>query len=207
MSSSTTRAPTVGTTLPTDPRLRTASSPSSMQVTGDISVWPKAASIWVPGNVSDISLSSVSDAGAAPHDITRNRTSRGRTRCSAQTACHCAGTRKIPVTFSAASTSSRCPGSNPPSGWMTVGVPTSIGVSMLPIPAIWNSGTPTKLTSRESTPLVYRAINVSAARLAWVSTAPLGRPVVPEVYMISAGDSSETSTGWCGSPGSPIRSS
>ena len=72
MSSSTTRAATVGMTLPTEPSLRIASSPSSMQVTGDISVWPNAARIWAPGNVSAMSRSSVSDAGAAPHDSTRS---------------------------------------------------------------------------------------------------------------------------------------
>ncbi|CNI51603.1 Uncharacterised protein [Mycobacterium tuberculosis] len=87
-----------------------------MQVTGDISVWPKAARIWVPGNTADISRSNASGAGAAPHDITRSFSSRGRAFCSAHTACHCAGTRKMPVTFSAASTSSSWPGSNAPNG-------------------------------------------------------------------------------------------
>ncbi|COW57295.1 Uncharacterised protein [Mycobacterium tuberculosis] len=87
-----------------------------MQVTGDISVWPNAASIWVSGKVADICRSNASGAGAAPHDNTRNLKSRGRACCSVQTACHCAGTRKMPVTFSASSTSSSCPGSNAPSG-------------------------------------------------------------------------------------------
>ena len=95
MSSSTTRAATVGMTLPTEPSLRIASSPNNMHVTGDISVCPNAARIWLPGKVSAMSRSSVSDAGAAPHDNTRNRSFRGFARCAAQTACHCAGTRKI----------------------------------------------------------------------------------------------------------------
>ena len=100
MSSSTTRAATVGITLPTDPSLRIASCANSMHVTGDISVWPNAAKICVPGKVSDMSRSRVSDAGAAPHDSTRSLSSRGSARWAAHTACHCAGTRKIDVTFS-----------------------------------------------------------------------------------------------------------
>jgi len=43
--------------------------------------------------------------------------------------------------------------------------------------------------------------------LLWVRTAPLGLPVVPEVYMISAGLSFGMSTGCGSSPGSEIRSS
>ena len=116
MSSSTMRADTVGMTLPTDPSLRMASSPNSMQVTGDISVWPNAARILAPGNVCAMSRSRVSEAGAAPQDSVRSCSRRGLARCSAHTACHCAGTRKIPVTFSCARTSSRWPGSNAPSG-------------------------------------------------------------------------------------------
>lgn len=41
----------------------------------------------------------------------------------------------------------------------------------------------------------------------WVRTAPLGFPVVPEVYMIRAAVSSVTSRGSCGSPFSAMRSS
>ena len=59
---------------------------------------------------------------------------------------------------------------------------------MLPMPAMWNSGTPMNPTSLlMSAPLVNRTVIAWPARLVWVSTAPLGRPVVPEVYMISAG--------------------
>ena len=45
-----------------------------------------------------------------------------------------------------------------------------------------------------SAPLVKRLVIACPARLMWVSTAPLGRPVVPEVYMISAGESLGMST-------------
>ena len=67
---------------------------------------------------------------------------------------------------------------------------------MLPMPAMWNSGTPMKPTSLfRSAPLVNRSVIAWPVRLMWVSTAPLGRPVVPEVYMISAGESLGMSTG------------
>ena len=79
---------------------------------------------------------------------------------------------------------------------------------MLPMPAMWNSGTPMNPTSLlMSAPLVNRNVIACPARLAWVSTAPLGRPVVPEVYMISAGESLGMSTGAAGSPSSASRSS
>ena len=56
-------------------------------------------------------------------------------------------------------------------------------------------GTPMKPTSLlMSGAVVYIALIAWAARLAWVSTAPLGCPVVPEVYMISAGLSLGMST-------------
>ena len=79
---------------------------------------------------------------------------------------------------------------------------------MLPMPAMWNSGTPMNPTSLlMSAPLVNRNVSACPARLVWVSTAPLGRPVVPEVYMISAGESLGMSTGAAGSPSSASRSS
>ncbi|SKS62944.1 Uncharacterised protein [Mycobacteroides abscessus subsp. abscessus] len=55
-------------------------------------------------------------AGAAPQDRVLSLTLRGFACCAAQTACHCAGTKKIPVTPSDSRTSSSAPGSNAPSG-------------------------------------------------------------------------------------------
>ena len=66
------------------------------------------------------------------------------------------------------------------------------------MPAMWNSGTPMNPTSwLMSGPVVYIPVIAWPARLVWVSTAPLGRPVVPEVYMIRAGLSLGISTGSC----------
>ena len=79
---------------------------------------------------------------------------------------------------------------------------------MFPIPAMWNSGTPMKPTSLlRSAPLVKRNVIACPARLVWVSTAPLGLPVVPEVYMISAGESFGMSASGGSSPASAITSS
>ncbi|SKV97863.1 Uncharacterised protein [Mycobacteroides abscessus subsp. massiliense] len=116
MLSSTTRADTVGITRPTDPIFRIASSPISMQVTGDISVCPNAARILASGNVSDIVRSSTSLAGAAPQESVFSLILRGFACWAAQTACHWAGTRKIPVTPSDSRTSSSAPGSKAPNG-------------------------------------------------------------------------------------------
>ena len=124
MSSSTTRAATVGITLPTEPSLRIASSPSSMHVTGDISVWPNAARILVSGKrLRHLAQQRVRRRRGAPRHDPQPEVARlapaGRRRPPATAP----GTRKMPVTFSASSTSSSCPGSNAPSGWITVGMP------------------------------------------------------------------------------------
>jgi hypothetical protein len=58
-----------------------------------------------------------------------------------------------------------------------------------PMPPMWNRGVATKLTS--SSPPSWKArmmLRAWAWRLRCDKTAPLGRPVVPDVYMISAGD-------------------
>ena len=79
---------------------------------------------------------------------------------------------------------------------------------MLPMPAMWNSGTPMKPTSWLMSGLIVKRFVIAwPAMLLWVRTAPLGLPVVPEVYMISAGESFGMSTGCGASPGSEIRSS
>ncbi len=79
---------------------------------------------------------------------------------------------------------------------------------VLPTPAMWNSGTPMNpMSLLRSAPLVNRTVMAWPVRFTCVSTAPLGRPVVPEVYMISAGESLGMSTGAGGSPASASRSS
>ncbi len=73
---------------------------------------------------------------------------------------------------------------------------------------MWNIGEAQNPTPDSSNRWNARMhVRACADMLLWESTAPLGRPVVPEVYMIRAGVSSGTSTAGCGSPVSATRSS
>lgn len=54
-------------------------------------------------------------------------------------------------------------------------------------PNEWNSGNPPKITSSGvSLSRVEPVTSALRVRLAWVNSAPLGLPVVPEVYRITA---------------------
>src|SRR5262245_9203950 len=60
---------------------------------------------------------------------------------------------------------------------------------------MWNSGDAHRFTSSSANSRQTRmSVSDWHMRFWWVSTAPLGRPVVPEVYMMRAGLSSGTST-------------
>ena len=199
MLSSTTRAAIVGIDLPTEPILRTASSLGSAVVTGDISVCPNTDTISVCGNVAAIFSSSATLAGAAPHEIVRNEPLRRVASGCAQSSCHCAGTRNRPVTPSASTTSSVPSASNGAVGMITPRRPSSSSGAIVPIPAMWNSGT--LISDTVSLP-VNRDVRIAVidciSRLRWVSIAPFGRPVVPEVYMISATSRSSIATSGSG---------
>ncbi len=65
-----------------------------------------------------------------------------------------------------------------------------------PIPAMWNSGAATIVISSSRNSCHPRTMVIDCiSRFRWLSIAPLGRPVVPEVYMISAIAVSSTTTG------------
>ena len=55
--------------------------------------------------------------------------------------------------------------------------------------AVWNSGATTRVRSSAREVHVDQDVDAFQVMLPWVSTAPLGRPVVPEVYMIRQGSS------------------
>ncbi len=60
---------------------------------------------------------------------------------------------------------------------------------------MWNIGGTTDATSSASADAVVAIVVTACAwKFWWVSMAPLGFPVVPEVYMIAATVSSGTST-------------
>ena len=84
---------------------------------------------------------------------------------------------------------------NPPLGSRTVVPPISTIGAIAPMEAMWNSGDAHRFTSSSANSRQTRmSVSDWHMRFWWVSTAPLGRPVVPEVYMIRAGLSSGTST-------------
>ena len=177
----------VGMGLPTDPILRIASPPGRYVVTGDISVWPNTEMISAAGNVATMASSRVTVAGAAPQDRLRSDPVRRVTSGWAHRTCHCAGTRNRWVTPSDSITSSVPAASNGAVGMMTDVLPIISDGGMVPMPAMWKSGTLSRATWPPSCRREVRiAVMACMSRFRWVSMAPLGRPVVPEVYMISA---------------------
>jgi hypothetical protein len=96
-----------------------------------------------------------------------------------------AGTPNIDVTRYFSMFSSTIPGSNICS--MTTVAPfrnASSGVTLRP--PMWNSGATTSVISSELASSARNALMLFQMMLPWVSIAPFGRPVVPDVYMISA---------------------
>ncbi len=91
--------------------------------------------------------------------------------------------------------SSVATGSKPPDFMITLVPPSSSGGRPPASPAMWNSGAPGAATrSSGCQPMWVTWLKTCITRLWWVSTAPLGRPVVPDVYMMKAGSSSSTTT-------------
>jgi len=91
----------VGMGCPTDPSLRRESSPRSTQVIGEVSVWPKTATLSARGKASPIARSVLSLAGAAPQLMIRSLRSRLSMSGCAQMRSHCWGTLKTTVAPSA----------------------------------------------------------------------------------------------------------
>jgi len=65
----------------------------------------------------------------------------------------------------------------------------NVGRLTCPRPVAWNSGAMQKAVSVPRTSACASWFMVLKVRLPWVSTAPLGRPVVPLVYKITASSS------------------
>ncbi len=59
---------------------------------------------------------------------------------------------------------------------------------------MWKSGAQTSVTSSSRVSNARAALTLFHRRLPWVSIAPFGRPVVPEVYMMIATSPSPTSS-------------
>ena len=87
------------------------------------------------------------------------------------------------------------PASEAPSGSrvITLGTPSWIPKSTYDEPPTWNSGIETMFLSPSSKPQPSWALMVWAIMFRWLRATPLGRPVVPEEYMIRQVSSGSTS--------------
>ena len=80
-------------------------------------------------------------------------------------------------------------------GMITVFIPSISGAARLPTPAMWNIGTLISTISSTAKSFDVRMIVIACmSRFRCVSIAPLGSPVVPDVYMITATSRSSIST-------------
>jgi hypothetical protein len=77
-------------------------------------------------------------------------------------------------------------------GSTTVDRPTSAVVTVQVRPPTWFSGIALTYTSSGPADIRAACARPAPSRLACVSTAPFGRPVVPEVYRITAGSAGAT---------------
>jgi hypothetical protein len=104
-----------------------------------------------------------------------------------------AGTRNCTVARCVAMASRKAGGSK--DGTITLVAPTyTKGRLCTPSPPMWKRGAAVTVTSPWWTPRPWVSpLRALATALAWVSTAPLGRPVVPEVYMMPWGWDGSTS--------------
>ncbi len=87
------------------------------------------------------------------------------------------------------------PASDAPSGSrvITLGTPSWMPNRTYDEPPTWNSGIETMFLSPSSNPQPSWACSVWAIMFAWVSATPLGRPVVPELYITRQTSSGSTS--------------
>lgn len=102
---------------------------------------------------------------------------------TAMRAAHIAGTMNCTVAFSDAIVTSAWAGSK--DGRMTLRPPTySSGSVCTPRTPMWNMGATVTVTSSARSPRPKDRLLTAFHRwLSWVSIAPLGRPVVPKVYI------------------------
>ena len=90
------------------------------------------------------------------------------------------GTPENSVTFSLSMRPRQRPGSNRGASTMVAALRNAASICTT-CPNTWNSGSATSTTSSGRTSPSSTQISAFISRLEWVSIAPLGRPVVPEV--------------------------
>ena len=102
------------------------------------------------------------------------------------------GTPNIPVTRSRSIASNTAPVERLPQD--EVPPLSRVGRQLMPSAAAWNSGATTSVTSSLVSSLSTRTLTQFQVRLPCVSMAPLGLPVLPDVYMIRQTSSSPTAS-------------
>src|SRR4051794_30039453 len=151
-----------------------------METAGAVSVMPKPS--W-NGSPLPWKNSSTGSGHGAPPETASSRAERSwRSKSgTAVRAAHIAGTMNCTVARSRAIASSVCAGSNDGSSRLVP--PTySSGSVWTPRPPMWNIGATVTVTSDSRSPRPKDRVFTTFHRwLSWVSMAPLGRPVVPDV--------------------------
>ena len=127
-------------------------------------------------------------AGDAPHVTARRWRLRSAMSGRSHMACHCVGTRNMSVTCSDSRRSRTPAGSNVRDDVNTTVWPSVSAGTTLARPAMWKMGAAhSDVPPLPTVRVVRMKAMVAIKRLRWVSTAPFGRPVVPDVYMMTAG--------------------
>ena len=101
--------------------------------------------------------------------------------------------QKLVVTPCSATVSSAVAGSHSAIMWFVVRL-TRNGVTVTWSPATWKQGFTVRPMSLPDHSIRVRMASALVERFSWVCLTPFGRPVVPEVYMMSA--SSACLRGW-----------
>jgi hypothetical protein len=82
----------------------------------------------------------------------------------------------------------------------------SVPFTATPSPCMWNSGSAHTSRSAAVHSHACSSEDAPASRFTWLSTAPFGAPVVPEVKPISAGSPAPAASSVAGASGRPERS-
>jgi hypothetical protein len=152
---------------------------------GEASVWPKPIVTATP-SCSRARRTSSGATGAPPSiDSRQLETSRGRAACSSSIRMSIVGTLSISVPRSASNSSSIRAGSKPAGSTCVPPVCSAPRVAS-PQPAVWNIGIGLIHTSSGPASFTSANMRLTATRPRWGSIAPLGKPVVPDVYWIWA---------------------
>ena len=151
------------------------------EATGEVSDSPYPSSTWTP-NASSIPCSTSIGSDAPPDAQTRRLEVSNRSLSGTDSSpMYMVGTPRKTFTLSASQIRSACSGSN--LGSRVMHAPEYIAQFIAQVcPNEWNSGSPPNRTSPGPLGIsVSTEVITLVRRFSWLSSAPLGLPVVPEV--------------------------